>query len=218
MGKFTSSKRFSVGLLMLLVLFLIGCAPSQNSYERKYNKVWDEIVESEAWKNSLMASTGIQSEQEFGAPTAITDVRTLDDRSVMHLSTGRVFSKKYNSLVSRAYYKIIAEAENADIRLKLEYERWNLKKYAPDQAKDPIFVKDLEQVNNKYQAHREMLMGLRSWNIFSENRTGDLEYFKRENYQEVLRMYQKGFNDDDMVNFLVYRLADLYHAGSSQQF
>lgn len=214
MGKIKSSKQISAGILMLLVLFVFGCAPSKNSNERKYNKVWEEIVRSEAWNNSLIASTGKQSAEGFGAPKTLLDGGTKGNRPITELSTAGVFSKKYHSLVSRAYYKIIAEAENADIRLKLEYERWNLKKYAPDQAKDSIFVKDLKRVSNKYQAHREMLMGLRSWNIFSDNRTGDLDYFKRENFQEVHQMYQKGLDDAAMVNYLVYRLADLYHAGS----
>ncbi|MGB3142623.1 MAG: hypothetical protein WBB24_00815, partial [Maribacter sp.] len=59
--------------------------------------------------------------------------------------------------------------------------------------------------------HKAMLSGLKSWNIFSENRSGDLKYFKAENEIAVQKMMKKGENDTQMVNYLIYKLADLYH-------
>lgn len=122
-----------------------------------------------------------------------------------------VFVKKYNSLVSRAYFKIIVEAERADIRLGREYKRMYSAYEANtlDSDSEEKFIKTYE----KFLAHRRMLKGLKSWRIFSEYRTGDLEYFKAENYEELLTMYKSGSNDQAMIKVLMYKLADLYHFG-----
>lgn len=121
------------------------------------------------------------------------------------------FTKKYNSLVSRAYFKIIVEAERADIRLGKEYKHmyraYEANTLNPDSKEK--FVKTYE----KFLAHRRMLKGLKSWRIFSEYRTGDLEYFKAENYDELLSMHKNGSNDYAMIKVLMYKLADLYHFG-----
>ncbi len=121
------------------------------------------------------------------------------------------FTEKYNSLVSRAYFKIIVEAERADIRLGEEYKHmysaYEANTLNPDTQEK--FVKTYE----KFLAHRRMLKGLKSWRVFSEYRTGDLEYFKAENYDELLRMHQNGSNDHAMIKVLMYKLADLYHFG-----
>ena len=37
-----------------------------------------------------------------------------------------------------------------------------------------------------------MLEGLKSWEICTDNITDDLEYFKAENENQILSMYQKG--------------------------
>jgi hypothetical protein len=121
------------------------------------------------------------------------------------------FIKKYNSLVFRAYFKIIVEAERADIRLGKEYKRM----YSAYEANtlssesEEKFVKTYK----KFLAHRRMLKGLKSWRIFSEYRTGDLEYFKAENHNEILKMHQRGSNEQTMIKVLMYKLADLYHFG-----
>tara|TARA_R110002167_G_scaffold158880_3_gene354223 strand:+ start:2762 stop:3403 length:642 start_codon:yes stop_codon:yes gene_type:complete len=209
--------KYYVGLVFLTLAFigLESCSTTKSNYDRKYNKVWKEIVASEEWKNSLVASANPKLESGTDFTTSLTDVEIASDNQAIDLIIGPAFRKKYQSLVARAYHKIILQAEDADIRLKLEYERWNLRKYDPELEDDAIFQQNLNQVNTKFKAHRRMLKGLRSWNVFSENRTGDLDYFKKENMYEVYRMDQQEAKDDAMIGFLMYRLADLYHVQES---
>lgn len=116
------------------------------------------------------------------------------------------FDAKYQSLVSRAYFKIITEAEKADARISAEYkllQTWKLN-FKADQRK-------ITEITRKYEAHRAMLNGLKSWNIFGDNRTGDLDYFKKENEDAIQRMIGEGVTNDQIVNYLIYKLADVYH-------
>ena len=131
------------------------------------------------------------------------------DNDSLDIKENPTFEQKYNSLVSRAYFKIIVEAERADIRLGKEYKQM----YSAYEANtlDKDYEKKFTKTYKKFLAHRRMLKGLKSWRIFSEYRTGDLEYFKAENYREILTMYQKGSNDFTMIKVLMYKLADLYH-------
>ena len=119
------------------------------------------------------------------------------------------FVKKFNSLVSRAYFKLLVEAERADIRLGTEYQRLYAKN--EDKMDDVHIQKEFTLVYNRFLAHRRMLSGLKSWRIFSEDRTGDLEYFKKEYHEVIYEMYQNKSSEDEMVAYLMYRLADLYH-------
>ncbi|MGI9553064.1 MAG: hypothetical protein ACR2MT_17795, partial [Aurantibacter sp.] len=73
------------------------------------------------------------------------------------------------------------------------------------------FNQKLELVNKRYRAHRKMLEGLKSWNIFSEYGTNDLDFFKAENEETVKKMVKSGKSDLVIINYLIYKLADLYH-------
>jgi hypothetical protein len=121
------------------------------------------------------------------------------------------FNKKYNALIARAYFKLIVEAEKADISLGEEYKKMY------DAFENNTMSEDLEaefiKVYDKFLAHRRMLNGLKSWRVFSDFRTGDLAYFKAENYERIHKMYQRGANDFSMVKVLMHKLADLYHFG-----
>jgi len=121
------------------------------------------------------------------------------------------FEKKYNSLLSRAYFKLIVEAERADINLGKEYKELYYAFESNTMSSDA--EAEFFKVYEKFMSHRRMLNGLKSWRIFSDFRTGDLEYFKAENYDQILKMYRRGSNDFTMVKVLMYRLADLYHFG-----
>jgi len=116
------------------------------------------------------------------------------------------FEKQYESLVSRAYFKIITEAEKFDARISAEYQLLD-----DNQEDDKISKRQKEEIKKKYKAHKAMLVGLKSWNIFSEDRSGDLMYFKAENKNDVLNMLNNGDDKNQIVNFLIYKLADLYH-------
>lgn len=134
-------------------------------------------------------------------------IKSSDSISVRPVS--RKFTKKFNSLVSRAYFKLLVEAEQADIRLIDEYKRLYAKN--EDKMDDLGIQEEFTLVYKRFLTHRRMLSGLKSWRIFSENRTGDLEYFKKEYRNTVYTMYLEKASDDKMISFLMYRLADLYH-------
>ena len=191
----------------------VSCSTSKSNYQREYTRVWKEIIKSEAWKNSLLTENSeIQTrDSEFYATN--TDTGIAEDRFTANIDMGALFDKRFNSLVSRAYFKIISEAENADTRLKAEFDRWNSMQQDTGLKKDHAFKKKYETVMRRYNAHKEMLEGLKSWNIFSDFRSNDLDFFKAENKNEIHKMYQNGSTEDNMINFLVYRLADLYHYG-----
>ncbi len=125
------------------------------------------------------------------------------------------FETKYDALITRAYFKIIVEAERADIELSKEFKEKFLA--YQNSISTAALTEDLEQeldkVYVKFSAHRKMLKGLKSWRIFSDYRTGDLAYFKTENYNQIYAMYKRGSNDFTMVKVLMYKLADLYHFG-----
>jgi len=204
-------KLYCLGFIILLSSFLIGsCSSSSANFRREYRMVWKETIKSQAWKNSINAGQTSTSSENIGYYSS-TDVGVSAVNNVARLNTDAGFIKKYHSLVTRAYFKIIAEAEKADSRLKEEYERLNSEKQEVDKRKDKPFKNNLTLVNKRYHAHREMLEGLKSWNIFSEYRSDDLDFFKEENVKDVYEMYQNGQNEEGIISFLVFKLADLYH-------
>ena len=181
---------------VLVPFFLLtgSCTSSKTVKNRQYDKGWKAIVQSEEWKNSVVANVDSRPAEKRGFYTVATDVEIAGNHDLLGLEFDAVFRKKYHSLVLRAYFKIITQAQKMEGRLKREYES-----------------KTLEQEKQKYIAHKNMLEGLRSWNIFNENRTADLDFFKRENIRRVHSMYENDVADDVMIRFLMYRLADLYH-------
>lgn len=199
-------------LLLLCVFVTESCSTSKTDYSVEYEKEWKAMIKSQAWIASLQSNDNLIASTEEPEP--------LSDAPVVHyvtrdynevVSANSIFKKKYKSLVSRAYFKIITEAERADGYLKAQHEEFNSQKNTFENKKNKEFKTNLEMVNKKYAAHSKMLAGLKSWNIFSEQRTGDLEYFKKENFNDVYSKYIGREDDDIIINFLVYKLADLYH-------
>ena len=206
------SKRFSGFVFITLSLLLLGaCTTTKSKYHKEYAKVWDEIINSEAWKKSLLANVPepVPNEPELYASASTAVIKEDSYRNDWDMEG--LFHKRYGSLISRAYFKIISEAEKADSRITKEHLKWKRKQGSSDVKKDKEYKREYALVLKKYQAHKEMLEGLKSWNIFHEYRTNDLDFFKAENEQEVRHMYLNGSSDENMINFLVYKLADLYH-------
>lgn len=125
--------------------------------------------------------------------------------------TNASFEKKYHYLVARAYFKLLSEAQKAERKLKGQYEQYTLEKENFNRGKSSSFQNKLSVVQRKYEAHRAMLSGLKSWNLFSEDRTGDMFYFMVENEDRIFQMYRGDISEAKMVKFLIYKLADLYH-------
>ena len=186
-------------LAVLVVMCILGCGASQTHYQREYAKVWKELIKSQAWQESLRANNTENTEALYAS----------NDNEVLLANDAKIeagFEDRYQALVSKAYFKIITEAEKADARISADY-----KLLQDDELSISISKKQEHEITKKYEAHKAMLSGLKSWNIFSEDRSGDLDYFKIENKDAILRMIQSGDEDHQMVNYLIYKLADLYH-------
>lgn len=199
MKEFIQRIATSIMLAVLAVICLVGCGASQTHYQREYAKVWKELIKSQAWQESLLANTTENSEALYASND--NEVLLAND---IKIETG--FEDRYQTLVSKAYFKIITEAEKADARISADY-----KLLQDNESSKLISKKQEHEITNKYEAHKAMLSGLKSWNIFNENRSGDLDYFKAENQSAILKMIQSGDADHQMVNYLIYKLADLYH-------
>ena len=169
------------------------------------------MIKSQAWKNSLEEGIAAAPQENKDFYYSSSDVGIKNNIPLETIEIENEFDKKYHSLVSRAYYKIIAEAETADRRLKAEYARLSAKKQEVNAVQSKMYEDNLVLIDKRYKAHTEMLEGLKSWNIFSEYRSGDLDYFKEDNIDAVHQMHEKGRSDESIINFLVFKLADLYH-------
>ena len=202
-------KKLSV--LFLVSMSIMGCSLGKSNYHREYTRVWKEIIKSEAWKNSLMASNSDDVSDYIEISSRSTRADSEEDRFTTELDMEALFEERYQSLVSRAYFKIIAEAKKADVRLRAEYDRYTTMQQDANLKKDKTFKKEYESVSKKYNAHKRMLQGLTSWNIFSEYRTNDLDFFKAENKDQIHKMYNLGRSEEQIINYLLYKLADLYH-------
>lgn len=192
-------------LLFLLMSVVVGCSVTQTSYQREYNKIWREMVKSQAWQKSLEKRA---QEQELYVSTD-GEMMLIDEPS--EVRDNSLFEKDYQSLVSQAYFKIITEAEKADARISSEYRMLQEQEENNPTGIDKQFKRRKELIAKKYNAHKAMLSGLKSWNIFSENKSGDLDYFKAENHEAVVKMKSDGEGNAQIVNFLIYKMADLYH-------
>ncbi|MBD1260118.1 hypothetical protein HZY62_05945 [Maribacter polysiphoniae] len=211
MTKSTLGRFIKTAIAVLFLMVFGSCISSKSNYQREYTRLWKEIIKSEAWKNSLVADNSKERPTYDQLYATTSEDVILEDDYTTHLDREALFEVRFESLVSRAYFKIIAEAEHADSRLRAEYDRWNSMQQDSSIAKDRTFRKDLGKIIKKYNAHKRMLEGLKSWNIFSEFRSNDLDFFKAENKNEVYRMYTTGSTEDHMIGYLMYRLADLYH-------
>ena len=121
------------------------------------------------------------------------------------------FEIKFDSWVSQAYLKIIEEAETADNEIKAEYDRFIAENPDAAASTDENVVKMMQLYKRKYESHKAMLDGLKSWNAFESYGSDDLKFFKEENRKVVKGMYRNGRQEEKIVDFLVYKLADLYH-------
>ncbi|WP_339625888.1 hypothetical protein [uncultured Maribacter sp.] len=195
------TQRIGTGIMLAILgtVCLVGCGASQTHYQREYAKVWKELIKSQAWQESLLADNAENTEELYAS----------NDNEVLLANDTKIeagFEDRYQTLVSKAYFKIITEAEKADARISADY-----KLLQDDESSISISKKQEHEITKKYEAHKAMLSGLKSWNIFSEDRSGDLDYFKIENKSAIQRMIQSGDADHQMVNYLIYKLADLYH-------
>lgn len=195
----------------LLALFA-ACTSSQTNFKREYRKLWKETVKSEAWNRSLKKEElyTIDDAREYYSSTE--DPGILEGDLTNETLAYASFDQKYNSLISRAYFKIIAEAEEADFRIEQAYLKLDSQKEEIENRNNKSFRNDLELARRRFEAHREILQGLKSWNAFSEYGSDDLKFFKEEQAGIAYGMFLNGKSDEDIIDFLIYKLADLYQS------
>lgn len=202
--KFAGHINFTI-LSAVAVMALSSCKTS-NSYKAKYEAAWQEVVESEAWRSSL---------EEAQAAEMYANENQADDQwltgNARNITAKDPFEIKYDSWVSQAYLKIISEAEAADNEIKAEYERFIAENPDAAVSTDENVAKIMRLYQRKYESHKAMLDGLKSWHAFESYGSDDLKFFKEENRKVVKGMYRNGRQDEKIIDFLVYKLADLYH-------
>ena len=206
--KMKQLRELSCAIFCAATLLLSGCGPAK-PYQAKYEAAWLEVVKSEAWKESFQEQ---QAKDDFLEANAADDVWLAENEETSLISDP--FLSNYDSWVKRAYYKIISEAEKADADIKSEYNRFIAENPDAANSEDANVVRIMELYKKKYQAHETMLSGLKSWNAFDDFGSDDLKFFKLENEDVARSMYKRGMAEERLVDYLVYKLADLYHLDS----
>jgi hypothetical protein len=192
------------GLFLLLTgVLLTSCSALQKPSD-PYSDAWEEVLESRSWKASLDAQPRASGQGE--TQYAIPNYQPLESATA-----DPEFLKRYPALVSRAYFRLIAEAMDSDRRVAKSYQELYRKSRQPETRNDPVLQREYETARKRFLAHREMLEGLRSWNAFNEYGSDDLDFFMQEQLEVAYGKYERGVKEDPLVDYLMRRLADLYH-------
>lgn len=182
----------------------IGCS-GLKTQEDSYGGAWETVQKSNEWERSFQEDSAIAVTQR-NVHYALPELNLIRDAEVP-----ASFVKTYPRLVSRAYFRLIAEALDADRRIANDYSFQYQQVRKPENANDPKVKQDFETARRRYLAHRQMLEGLRSWRAFHEDGSDDLDFFLEEQLRASFALYQKGADEQRIVNHLMTELADLYH-------
>lgn len=188
----------------LFLLFCLGCSGIKKGGD-PYAKTWESVISSQDWKHALKLnpdSTAAGNEAYFALPNWTDGSAAAADPE---------FVEAYPKLVSRAYFRLIAEALRADRRIRMSYQELSYQMYNADGSPSQRLKKDFETARKRYVAHRQMLDGLLAWRAFNTFGSDDLEYFMRQQLAPSLALYQRGVRQDKILDFLMTELADLYH-------
>lgn len=190
---------------LLWLLFTAGTNAQQN-IQKEY-RTGQETTQSAVGVNPFNSSTSGDTVKE--------DLYAYNEQGILATMTpiarerAGLFVQLYNAYVSRACYSLLDEAQKADKQLLEQYNNLLLaSKDRPDRA---AYDKELALAKLMYEAHWNMLEGLKSWNAFSAYGSDDLDFFKKEHLENAYLMFRKGSSDSEIIDFLVYRLADLYY-------
>lgn len=194
------------GLLnaLLALLFLSGCSGLPRGKD-PYAAAWTNVVGSPEWNQSL-AWQEAPALLDRPAMFALPDIKGLDSTEV-----DPQFLDTYPKLVSRAYFRLIAEAREADFRVRAAYQQIYLEAHREENRDNRTLQQECETARQRFLAHSRMLEGLVSWRSFHDSGSDDLDYFLKEQLRVSYGMYQKGRDDEQIVAHLIIRLADLYH-------
>ncbi|QXP55171.1 hypothetical protein H0I25_13930 [Cellulophaga sp. HaHa_2_95] len=135
--------------------------------------------------------------------SAIAYLKSVDDF--------KKFQQQYTEYVLSAYTKLIKDAEAIDYQLEKEFLRLNAENNDTKIKKTAEFKANIKVVNDRFENHRTMLKGMRAWDIMKEINTTRLNRFKNKHINKVYLMYRNAKTDAEIIDFLEYYLADLYH-------
>lgn len=207
-------KRLGVLLSTTFAVFIcftmLNCGSSK-PYKAEYEAAWSKIIQSKEWRDALVE----ENEQDLFLEGSADSNQWLIG-SDLAATKEDPFFRKYNAWVSRAYIKLIADAEVVDVKIKAEYDRFLAENPEAMASSDENIKRILALYRKKYQSHQKMLSGLKSWHALEDYGSDDLKFFKAENQNVVRSMYRNGYQVSDIVNYLVYKLADLYHIDTKE--
>ncbi|MDG1571254.1 hypothetical protein OZ410_02940 [Robiginitalea sp. M366] len=195
--------RSSLVMAFLGGFLLTGCGSART--EDRYAAAWQGVLESSQWQASV-------SDPEAVVPAPDSRYYALPEVQWATLRTvSPEFMELYPKLVSRAYFRLIADALNSDRRVTRAYQRVYLEAHQPRYENDRAKQEELEVTRRRFLAHRRMLEGLRNWKSFNPYGSDDLDFFLREQMRPAFAMHQKGAGNRRIVEHLMRNLADLYH-------
>lgn len=198
-------------LLLLLPGLMGSCASNKQKYKQQYALVWKQLIQSEKWQSSLEASSASGPFTDDIFYSRAPAPRKLLVQNERYSAMDATFVKKYHSLVSRAYFRLIAEAEKADRHIQDAYRKLVAEHQEKGLTNSSEFRKRQTLALQKYIAHQRMLNGLKSWNAFSSHGSDDLDFFREEQVGVAYRMVQQDKSDEQIIRYLMRKLADLYH-------
>lgn len=182
---------------------LAGCGATRT--EDRYAAAWEGVLQSSQWQASV-------SDPEAVIPAPEAKYYALPEVQWATLkAVNPEFMELYPKLVSRAYFRLIADALNSDRRVTRAYQQVYLEAHQPRNADNQGKQDELEMARRRFLAHRRMLEGLRNWKSFNPYGSDDLDFFLREQMRPAFAMHQKGAGNRRIVEHLMRHLADLYH-------
>jgi hypothetical protein len=128
------------------------------------------------------------------------------------LNTYALFLENYEGYIKKAYMQLRAEAEASDKKLTADYIRLIAIQNDSVTKKTNAFRKRVALVNTRYQAHKKMLEGLKSWDFEdAEKQSADYLVFRQAQVDLVYDMVEKHKKVSDIVGALMFNMADFYH-------
>lgn len=190
--------------VLLVCAFAASCSGLKQEAD-PYGEAWEALLRSQKWEETRTAAEPDQ-EQDGVVFYAVPDFVAHNDPSV-----DPSFTDLYPKLVSRAYFRLIAEALEADRRVYAAYRALLAESQQPENWGRQRMQRELETARSRFLAHRRMLEGLRNWKAFNRYGSDDLDFFMQEQLKPSFALHRKGAESGRIVDYLMTELADLYH-------
>ncbi|WP_271783727.1 hypothetical protein [Aquimarina algiphila] len=119
----------------------------------------------------------------------------------------------YNQKLYESYLKLVEEAQQIDRQIRDEYIILSAKINSADD-KDPEDLIQQTILQKRYEAHKELLNSLISWNLKLEHikhPKEEMRNFKKNYAAKVFEMFQTDRSDTEIVKYIEIRLADRFH-------